>query len=403
MITRKPAILGGSPAFPHQLHLLRPTLPPLSAIQDGLAEALSTGILTKGPALRSYEDRLAEHLGVGHAVAVASCTLGLVLTLDRFAGGEAVMPSFTFMATAMAAVRAGLTPVFADIDPDTWCLDARRAAAAITPRTAVIIPVHLFGNPADEDAFATLSQESGVPVVYDAAHGFGALRDGSPPGSAGLAQVFSTSPTKLLITGEGGVVSTNDDELGERLRVAREYGNRGDYDAELAGLNARLPEASALLGTASLALLEAEATRRNHLAAIYRRRLGALPGITFQHIRDVDRSSYKDFSIRVGPAFGLSRDELALALAAEGIQTRAYYVPPAHRLSLFAGRRAETEPLLPNTTALAADVLTLPLYGRMSEEDIERVAECVAEIFETGGDVHAAVGSGRQEPGGEQI
>jgi dTDP-4-amino-4,6-dideoxygalactose transaminase len=390
-MTPKPAILGGDPAFPQQLHLLRPTLPPLAALQPGLSEAFATGILTKGPALRAYEERLADHLGVRSAVGVASCTLGLTLVFDGLAPGEAVMPSFTFMATAMAALRAGLTPVFADIDPLTWCLDPGSAARAVTPRTTVIVPVHLFGNPADEDAFAELSRRTGVPLVYDAAHGFGALRHRLPVGRSGFAQVFSTSPTKLLITGEGGVVATQDDALAEHLRVAREYGNRGDYDAEFAGLNARLSEPAALLGIAGLDLLEAEALRRNRLAAIYRRLLGELPGVSFQLIGYDDRSSYKDFSIRVGPAFGLSRDVLATALAAEGVQTRAYYVPPLHRLRLFAGRAADAAAALPATEALAADVLTLPLYGRMTDADVERVASCAAAVQACAPAVRAAV------------
>jgi dTDP-4-amino-4,6-dideoxygalactose transaminase len=381
-MTRTTAILGGTPAFPDELQLLRPTLPPFSAVHDGLADCFRTGVLTKGPALAEYERQLAEYLGVQHAIGVASCTLGLLLVLDHLGGGggEVVLPSFTFMATAMAAVRAGLTPVFADIDPQTWCLDVRRAEEAISPRTVLILPVHLFGNPADEDAFTILGRRRGLPVVYDAAHGFGTLRRGRPVGAAGLAQVFSTSPTKLLITGEGGVVATGDDELAQRLLVAREYGNRGDYDAAFAGLNARLPEASALLGIASLRLLDGEARRRNHLAELYRRHLSRLPGLSFQQIDAADRSSFKDFSIRVEAGFGLSRDLLATALRAEGIHTRAYYVPAAHRLALFADRLSQTDPRLPETNALAAEILTLPCYGSMSEADVERVCACIAEI-----------------------
>jgi dTDP-4-amino-4,6-dideoxygalactose transaminase len=265
----------------------------------------------------------------------------------------------------------------------------------------VIVPVHLFGNPADEDAFATLSESTGVPLVYDAAHGFGALRRGRPLGRSGLAQVFSTSPTKLLITGEGGVIATQDDALADHLRVAREYGNRGDYDAEFAGLNARLSEAAALLGSASLALLEDEARRRNLLADTYRRRLGELPGVSFQSIDDADRSSYKDFSIRVGPEFGLSRDGLAQSLAAEGVQTRAYYVPPLHRLRLFASRLEQTAPELPETEALAAEVLSLPLYGRMGEGDVERVAACIAAVHAWAPTVGDALAAGPDDvPGG---
>ena len=179
-------------------------------------------MLTKGPALAEYERRLAEHLGVRHALGISSCTSGLTLVFSRLAPGEAIMPSFTFMATALAAARAGLTPVFVDIDPETWCLDPKRAEEAITEQTRAIVPVHVFGNPVDTDAFEEIGRRRGIPIVYDAAHGFGARRDGRPVGAQGVAQVFSTSPTKLLITGEGGVVATNDDEVADHVVVGRE-------------------------------------------------------------------------------------------------------------------------------------------------------------------------------------
>jgi dTDP-4-amino-4,6-dideoxygalactose transaminase len=392
MTARTPAILGGSPAFPDGLRLLRPTLPPLEALEPGLRAAFASGMVTKGPALQEYERRLAEHLGVRHAVAVSSCTAGLMLLFDGFRGGEAIMPSFTFMATATAAVWAGLAPVFCDIDPETWTLDPERVEEALSERTRLIVPVHVFGAPADQEAFEAIGRRRGVAVVYDAAHGFGALHDGHPVGGAGLAQVFSTSPTKLLITGEGGVVATGDGELAARLRTGREYGNAGDYDPAFAGFNARLPEAGALLGTASLDLLEGEAGRRNDLAAVYRRVLGDAAGISFQRIRPGDRSSYKDFSIRIRAAdFGLHRDVVARALGAEGVATRAYYVPPVHRMRAFADVGRAYEERLPQTDGLCDEVLSLPLYGAMDEGQVERVAACILSLHERAAEVSAAL------------
>lgn len=392
MSAHRPAVLGGRPAFPEGLRLLRPSLPAFETVRPELERAFASGILTKGPTLADYERRLAEHLGTRHAVAVSSCTLGLMLVLDGFGGGEAIMPSFTFMATAMAALRSGLTPVFADIRHDTWCLDARRAEEAITPHTRVIMPVHLFGNPADSAAFEDLSRRTGIPVVYDAAHGFGALEQGRPVGGAGLAQAFSTSPTKLLITAEGGVVATDDDEVAARIVVGREYGNDGDYDVVHPGVNARLSELGAALGTASLDQLEQEASRRNRLAAVYRDALAGLDGIGFQTVAPGNRSSYKDLSVRLGRGFGLSRDALAAALTVEGIQTRAYYVPPAHRLTALAASRARFEPLLPETNALADEVLTLPMYGSLTEAHVERVGEAVLAVHAQAPAVRRALG-----------
>jgi dTDP-4-amino-4,6-dideoxygalactose transaminase len=387
------AILGGSPAFPNGLRLLRPTLPPLDALLPGLRAAFESGVLTKGPALVEYERRLAERLGVRHALGVSSCTAGLTLVFSRLAPGEAIMPSFTFMATALAAARARLTPVFADIDPQTWCLDPRRADEAITDQTRVIVPVHVFGNPADTDAFEEIGRCRGIPVVYDAAHGFGALRDGRPVGRQGSAQVFSTSPTKLLITGEGGVVATDDDRVADDVVVGREYGNPGDYDARFVGANARLPEASALLGSASLDLLEKEAERRNLLAGIYRDELAGVPGLTWQRIRSQDRCSYKDVGVRIDSAFGLTRDGLARVLEREGVQTRAYYVPVAHRLTAFAHLRERFDPVLPQTNALATQVLTLPAYGSLAEEEVREVARRIRAAHQSAADVRCALGT----------
>ena len=393
MTSDRLAILGGSPAFPDGLRLLRPTLPPLDAILPGLRAAFQSGMLTKGPALAEYERRLAEHLGVRHALGVSSCTSGLTLVFGRVAPGEAIMPSFTFMATALAAARAGLTPVFADIDPETWCLDPKQAEEAITDKTRVIVPVHVFGNPVDTDAFEEIGRRRGIPIIYDAAHGFGALRDGRPVGHQGVAHVFSTSPTKLLITGEGGVVATNNDEVADHVVVGREYGNPGDYDARFVGANARLPEMSALLGTAGLDLLEREAERRNLLAAIYRDHLAVVPGLTWQRIRPHDRCSYKDVSVRIDPAFGLTRDELAQTLDREGVQTRAYYVPVVHKLTAFSHLRERSDPNLPQTNELAAQILTLPAYGSLTDDDVRGVARRIRAAHQSAADVRRALGT----------
>lgn len=381
------SLLGSSPAFPDGLRLLAPTLPDYEEVGPRWAQCFATGVLTKGPALAEYEQRLADHLGVRHAIGVSSCTAGLMLALDRYRGRTALLPSFTFMATAMAAAWTGLRLVFCDVDPHTWSLDPQSVSAAIDreglgAEDAVIIPVHVFGAPADTDAFDDLGDRTGIPVVYDAAHGFGTLRGGRPLGRQGSAQVFSTSPTKLLITGEGGVVATDDDDVAEHVVVGREYGNPGSYDAPFPGLNARLSEAGALLGIASLGLLDSEAERRNELARLYRRGLADVPGITFQRLRNEDRSSYKDMSVTVGPEFGLSRDQLVRVLAAEGIPTRLYYVPPAHHLTAFARADEAAESRLPVTARLVDQIVSLPLYGRLANEHVETIIECIGAAHE---------------------
>ncbi|MBE0696808.1 MAG: DegT/DnrJ/EryC1/StrS family aminotransferase, partial [Anaerolineaceae bacterium] len=321
-----PAILGGRQAFPKKINIVRPVMPEFLSVADGVQSILSTGMITKGEYLRTFEKAVREHLGVKHAIAVSSCTSGLMLTYRGLGlTGDVVVPSFTFMATVSALVWSGLRPIYADVDPETTNLDPAAAEAAITPQTSAIVAVHNFGNPAEIDTLQEIARRHGLKLIIDAAHGFGAQYQGVPVGRQAAAHVYSLSPTKLLIAGEGGIVATNDDELAEKIVMGREYGNSGNYDSAFAGLNARMPEFNALVGLRSLERLEEAAQTRNQSADMFQELLGVLPGIGFQVVRTGNRSSYKDFSVTiVEEAFGLSRDELALALQAENIDTRKY-------------------------------------------------------------------------------
>ena len=337
-------------------------------------------MVTKGQYLHAFEAAIAEHLGVRHAIAVSSCTCGLMLVYQGLGlTGDVVVPSFTFMATVGALIWAGLRPVFADVDIGTMNLDSAAAEAAITPETSAIVAVHDFGNPADIHALQAIADRRGLKLIFDAAHGFGALYQGIPLGPQGDANVYSLSPTKLLIAGEGGIVATNDDGLAKRVRVGREYGNDGNYDSAFAGINARLPEFSALLGLHSLPMLEAAACHRNKVAALYREELGSLPGIGFQKVRPDNRSSYREYTITVDPdAFGLTRDELALALAAENVDTRKYYDPPAHRQTAY--RAYHDGGPLPHTEWLSAHSLSLPMWSNMSDKVALGICHAVQRI-----------------------
>ncbi|RME41014.1 MAG: DegT/DnrJ/EryC1/StrS family aminotransferase [Caldilineae bacterium] len=377
-----PAVLGGRPAFANSLPFMRPTLPNWHTVSGAVQELFDTGMLTKGRHVRQFEEKVACYLGVRHAVAVSSCTAGLMLVYRALGlKGEVLVPSFTFMATVHPLLWLGVTPVFVDIDPHTWNVDPARLEEAITPRTTAIVAVHVFGNPANIEALEAIAARHNLLLLFDAAHGFGALHNGSPVGRYGAAEVFSTSPTKLLVTGEGGIVATNRDDLARRVRIGREYGNPGDYNSLFPGMNARMQEFSALLGLYSLDMLEHNAFQRNHLAEAYRTCLSAVPGITFQTVEPVNRSSYKDFSICIDPAaFGMTRDALRKALEAEGIHTRTYYVPPVHRHTACRALRAQQRPHLPVTEELAGRVLSLPIYSHMPVEVVTRVCDAIRRI-----------------------
>lgn len=376
----RPALLGGQPLFEQRVPIVRPVLPEFSDLAEGIRQILESRVVTKGRFLAEFESAVANHLGVKHAVAVSSCTSGLILTHRALElEGEVITPSFTFMATVGALLWNGLRPVFADVDAGTANLAPEAAEAAITPNTSAILAVHNFGNPAEIDALEALARRRGLKLIFDAAHGFGSLYQGKPLGPQGEAQVFSLSPTKLLITGEGGIVATNNDELAARVRIGREYGNDGNYDCLFSGLNARMPEINALLGLHSLAGLDRAARSRNETAALYQEILGRLPGIGFQQVCPGNRNSYREFSITVDPqAFGLDRDQLALALTAENIDTRKYYEPPAHRQTAF--RRFFDGNPLPNTEWLASNSLSLPMWTHMDAQVSLRIGEAFQRI-----------------------
>jgi dTDP-4-amino-4,6-dideoxygalactose transaminase len=333
--------------------------------------------------LREFEVRIADYLGVKHAVGVSSGTLGLLLTYHGLAlKEEVIVPSFTFMATVHPLVWLGARPVFVDIDRGTWNIDPARVEAAITPRTTAIVAVHNFGNPAPIAELESIASRHGLKLVFDAAHGFGALHERRPVGRFGIAEVFSLSPTKLLVAGEGGIVATNDDKLAEHIRVGREYGNPGDYGSDFPGVNARMPEFNAALGIRSLAMLEENAIGRNRLVAAYREALDTLPGITFQEIAPEDRCSYKDLSITIDEkSFGLGRDELARALQAENIDTRKYHDPPVHRHKTYVNQLGEQIDPLTVTNDIAGRSLSLPIWSHMRLDMVERISDAIHAIY----------------------
>jgi dTDP-4-amino-4,6-dideoxygalactose transaminase len=397
-MNERPAILGNAPIFDSLVPLVRPTLPNFEEFADGVEEITRSGMVTKGQCLKEFEEAVAEHLNVKHAVGVSSCTTGLMLAYQGLGlTGEVVVPSFTFMASVSAMIWAGLRPVFADVDAGTANLDPARVEEAITPNTSAIVAVHIFGNPADIGALEKIARRHGLRLIFDAAHGFGSLYQGAPVGPQGDAQVYSLSPTKLVVAGEGGIVATNDDDLADKIRIGREYGNSGDYDSAFAGFNARMPEFNALLGLHSLRRLESNARRRNEVASIFREELG-LPGISFQEVRSGNRISYKDFSCTIDPdLFGLTRDELATALAAENIDTRKYYFPPVHRQTAYS-QFSPGDDLLPNTNLLSAQSLSIPIWSHMDDATALGICRAVQRIHNSAGEVRLALQRTAMEP-----
>ena len=376
-----PAVLGGKPAFPEGLPFARPAVPDPDTVMDDIRGILAGGLLTNGPYVRELERRAAQYVGVKHCVAVSSCTSGLMLVL-RSAGltGDVVVPSFTFAATAHAVAWNGLRPVFADIDPLTLTLSPEAALRAVGVRTSAILATHTFGTPCDVEGLADVARRNGIRLFFDAAHAFGSWHGDTPVGGYGDAEVFSLSPTKVLVACEGGIIATNDDVLADRCRIGRDYGNPGDYDCLFVGLNARMSELHAAIALGSLEGLDDRVIRRNALAAQYREELGPIPGISFPGVPEGDRTTYKDFTIQVDPhAFGLQAGQLAEVLGEEGIETRRYYTPPVHRMRAYTSTAAANGSL-PVTDVVSSRVLTLPLWLGMTKAVVSRVVGAIARI-----------------------
>jgi dTDP-4-amino-4,6-dideoxygalactose transaminase len=343
---------------------------------------LSSRQLTNATFVRQFEEAAEQYLGVPHCVAVSSCTAGLVLTLQALGlEGEVILPSFTFHASAHSLLWNGLKPVFADCDPETFCLDPHAVKLQMAPNTTAILAVHLFGNPASIVELQTIASDASIPLLFDAAHAFGSDINGKRVGNFGVAEVFSFSPTKVLVAGEGGMIATRDTDLALKLRAARNYGDGGNYDPESAGLNARMSEFHAALALRGLEGLDARIDRRNQIRLHYERRLRTIPGLSFQRIPPGNRSSCKDFAILVGEAvFGKSRDWLFDALEKENIQVRRYFYPPVHRQKLY--REIWDKRPLPVTESISESILNLPIYSTLSDENVEKICDAILRCHE---------------------
>jgi dTDP-4-amino-4,6-dideoxygalactose transaminase len=361
--------------------LTRPSIPDPVPLLQAFEDVLTSGVLTNGPRVREFERQAAQYLGVQHCVAVSSCTAGLMLVLRALGlSGDVIVPSFTFAATAHAVAWNGLRPVFADVDRGTLTLSPTSVSNSIGVRTSAILATHVYGTPCDVEALTRIARHNGLRLIFDAAHAFGSLRRGRRVGGFGDAEVFSLSPTKVMVAGEGGVIATNDAAIAERCRIGRDYGNPGDYDCQFVGLNARMSEFHAVLALASLDGLDDRIDRRNELAEAYVKAFADVPGLSFPSIEDGDRSTFKDLTVLVeADDFGLDADQLASTLGALGIETRRYYSPPVHEMEAYRGTKNGHGDLTVTQRA-ARSALSLPMWSEMSVDIPSRVASAVRRI-----------------------
>jgi len=373
---------GEARAFEERFPFMRPTLPDLKDVMEEYQSAYQSGLLTNSGLVARLEAAVAERLGVKHCVAVSSCTSGLMMVLRALGlSGEIIVPSFTFFATGHAILWNGLTPVFANSELDTWNVSPSDIESKITEKTSAILAVHLYGNPCDIPALEGLVRHHHLKLIFDAAHAFGSAYRGKPIGSFGDAEVFSLSPTKLLVAGEGGLVTTGDAKLAAAVRAMRNYGDSGAYNPEWLGLNARMTEFNAALALRGLPLIDAKVQRRNSIAQTYTKILSSLPGVRFQKTHSKDTNTYKDYSIHITPEMlGMTRDELANALLNQNVETKKYFYPPLHQQSLYRKFHDPARNDLSQTEFLADGILSLPIYESLPDETVIAVAETLKRI-----------------------
>jgi perosamine synthetase len=330
---------------------------------DAMAEVVESGMLTMGACVPEFEAGLARACETRHAVAVSSGTAALhlaVLALGLEPGDEVIVPAYTFPATANVVALSGLKPVLVDVDPATMNLDPEQVV--VGPRTRAVLAVHLFGRP------ARLDQLPDLPMIEDAAGALGARRAGRACGSLGLAGCLSFHPRKIVTTGEGGAVTTDDDRLADAVRELRHHGWRGD-DMPHPGFNYRLPDLLCAIGTTQLRRLDALLAARTRIAAAYAERLRDLP-VVLPEADEGDVHGWQAYVVQVD-----RRDDVLAGLRAEGIEAQI----GTYALPLLSAYRDQG--FFPGAEHAYEHALALPFHTRLTEAELDRVAEALARLL----------------------
>ena len=359
-------------------HFIAPAKPIIGEEERAAVDrVMRSGMIAQGPEVAAFEQEFSEHFGLGRScVAVNSGTSGLHLGLLASgigSGDEVIVPSFTFAATANSVALTGATPVFADIDLDTFGLDPADVESRVTDRTRAIMPVHLYGQPAAMTGLQAVANRHGLRVFEDAAQAHGASLDGRPVGSFGDFAMFSLYPTKNMTSGEGGMVSVATPELDRLVRLYRNQGMQQQYENEVVGLNNRMTDIHAAIGRVQLTKVDGWTKQRQDNAAFL---TAHLEGVIPPPVVDGAVHVYHQYTIRVPDG----RDEMATALREEhGIGTGMFYPIPNHRLKPFA-----TGDDLPVTERAGRECLSLPVHPSLTQDDLERIVSAVNQVAKAG-------------------
>lgn len=342
--------------------------------KQAVMAVLDSGQLAQGKVVEEFEHAFAEWVGVKHAIATSNGTTALHVALLAHGigeGDEVITSPFTFIASANSILYTGARPVFVDIEPDTYNIDATKIEAAITERTKAIMPVHLYGNPADMRAIMEIAERHGLAVIEDAAQAHGAKAYGQAVGSFGTG-CFSFYPTKNMTSGEGGMITTNDDEVADLARLLRAHGARERYKHEILAFNFRMTDIHAAIGLAQMQKIDGWNRQRQQNAA----RLTGLLGdsVVTPVTREWAEHVYHQYTVRIEGG----RGDLAQRLAEQGVGTGVHYPIAVHEQPMYQERGYSD--LLPVAGQAASEVLSLPVHPSLSEDDVNTVADAIRTL-----------------------
>jgi perosamine synthetase len=343
---------------------------------------LHSGILAQGPKVAELEAAFADYCGTKYAAAVSSGTAALHASL--FAAGvglgdEVITTPFSFIATINPILMLGAKPVLVDIDPQTFNIDPKLVAAAITPRTKVIMPVHLYGQPCDAGPIAELAEEHGIKIIEDACQAIGASYKGKKTGDLGDLGCFSLYATKNIMCGEGGMVVTNDENYLNAIKRFRQHGMSGPYQYESLGYNYRLTDLQAAIAAEQLKKVDRFNAQRQHNAQYLDQHLKNIKGISLPVVASDRTHVYHQYTLRVSPGFSLKRDEFVEALRSHEVGAGVYYPLPLHVIPHISAQGYAYGDF-PEAEKAANEVVSLPIHPKVSQQDLETIVAVVREL-----------------------
>jgi dTDP-4-amino-4,6-dideoxygalactose transaminase len=349
---------------------------------DGVLGVMKSGMIAEGPRVKEFEDEFKKYIGADHAIAVNSGTAALHISLLARGigiGDEVITTPFTFIATANSILYTGAKPVFADVEPDTLNIDPEDIKAKITDRTRAIVPVDLYGHPADMGAIMDIADDHGLVVIEDACQAHGAMYHGKKAGSFDVG-CFSFYPTKNMTSGEGGMITCNDEKLADKARMIRSHGSKVRYYHEMLGFNMRMTDIGAAIGLAQLKKVDQFNEKRIANAAYLSQLLKAVDGIETPTVRPDCKHVFHQYTVKVTDKSPIRRDELAAALTKAGIGNSVFYPVPVHKQQLY--RELGYDESHQIAERASREVLSLPVHPSVSREDIEVVAKTLSNILD---------------------